>query len=127
MTAPVDEVSYVARKTSVPDTLQELKDLLVAYAKQETVDPLRNVGRFLGFGLGGIALLSLGTVFLGLSALRALQTQTGDVFDGFWSWVPYLIVMVALLGVTALVASRITKGGLGTPVAPVEPSPGKAR
>ena len=114
----------MANKTSVPDTLQELKDLLVAYAKQETVDPLRNVGRFLGFGLGGIALLSLGTVFLGLSALRALQTQTGDVFDGFWSWVPYLIVMVALLAVTGLVASRITKGGLGTPV---EPDSGQAR
>ena len=111
-------------KKSVPDTLQDLKDLLVAYAKQETVDPLRNLGRFLGFGLGGVVLLSLGTLFLALSGLRALQTQTGDVFDGFWSWVPYLIVMVGLLAVTGVVASRITKGGLGTPV---EPSAGKAR
>ncbi|MCD9623059.1 phage holin family protein [Rhabdothermincola salaria] len=124
MTVPVDEVSCVANKTSVPDTLQELKDLLVSYAKQETIDPLRNVGRFLGFGLGGIMLLSLGTVLLALAALRALQTQTGDVFAGFWSWAPYLIVMVGLLAVTGVVASRITKGGLGTPV---EPSSGKAR
>lgn len=118
------EVTLVANNKSVPDTLQDLKDLLVAYAKQETVDPLRNLGRFLGYGLGGVVLFALGTVFLGLSALRALQSQTGDVFDGFWSWVPYLIVLVGLAGVTALVASRVPKGDLGTPV---EPSSEKAR
>jgi hypothetical protein len=118
------EVTFVANNKSVPDTLQDLKDLLIAYAKQETVDPLRNLGRFLGYGLGGVVLLALGTVFLGLSALRALQSQTGDVFDGFWSWVPYLIVLLGLAAVTALVASRIPKGDLGTPV---EPSSEKAR
>jgi hypothetical protein len=111
-------------KKSVPDTLQDLKDLLVAYAKQETVDPLRNLGRFLGFGLGGVVLLSLGTLFLALSGLRALQTQTGDVFDGFWSWVPYVIVVVVLVAVAGIVVSRIGKGGLGTPV---EPEPRKVR
>jgi len=112
-----EEGSRVADK-SVPDTLQELKDLLVAYAKQETVDPLRNLGRFLGFGLAGIVLLTLGTLFLSLSALRALQTQTGDVFDGFWSWVPYVIVLVVLAGLAALAVTRIGKGGLGGPVDP---------
>jgi hypothetical protein len=98
---------------SVSDTVQELKDLLIAYAKQETIDPLRNLGRFLGFGLGGVVLLLLGTLFLSLSALRALQTQTGDVFDGFWSWVPYVIVLLALVGVAAIAVSRISRGGLG--------------
>jgi hypothetical protein len=100
---------------SVTDTVQELKDLLVAYAKQETVDPLRNLGRVLGVGLGGVVLVLLGTLFLSLSALRALQTQTGDVFAGFWSWVPYVIVLVVLIGLAALAVSRITRGGLGEP------------
>ena len=68
--------------------LQDLWDLLVAYAKQETIDPLRNLGRYLGFGLAGMALLTLGTFFLAMSLLRALQTMIGGVFDGFWSWVP---------------------------------------
>jgi hypothetical protein len=108
----------VADKKSVTDTVQDLKDLLVAYAKQETVDPLRNLGRFLGFGLGGVVLLLLGTLFLSLSALRALQTQTGDVFDGFWSWVPYVIVLLVLSGLAALSVSRISKGGLGEPTSP---------
>ena len=101
--------------TSVPETVQDLKDLLVAYAKQETVDPLRNLGRFLGYGLGAVGLFSIGTLFLALSALRALQTMTGDVFVGFWSWVPYLVVVLGLVAVGALVVARIAKGGLGTP------------
>ena len=110
---------------TVPDTVQELRDLLVAYAKQETIDPLRNIGRYLGFGLAGIALLTLGTLFLALSALRALQTMTGDVFDGFWSWVPYVIVVLGLSAVIALAVSRITTSSPG-PADPVL-DPRKAR
>lgn len=93
---------------SVPDILQELKDLLVAYAKQETIDPLRNLGRYLGFGLAGMALLTLGTFFLALSALRALQTMTGGFFDDWKSFIPYLIVLVGLSGLIFLAVIRIT-------------------
>lgn len=107
----------MAESKSVPDTVQELWDLLVGYARQETVDPLRNLGRYLGYGLGGIALLTLGTILLALSALRALQTETGSVFEGFWSWVPYVIVLVVLLGLVGLAVSRIQKGSTGTPTA----------
>jgi hypothetical protein len=38
----------------------------------------------------------VGVTFLALAGLRALQTET-DAFDGNLSWVPYLIVTVALL------------------------------
>lgn len=100
---------------NVPDTLQELWELLVAYAKQETVDPLRNLGRYLGYGVGGMLLLALGTFLLGLSLLRVLQSMTGDVFDGFWSWVPYLAPVLFYGIVIAVAVSRIGKGGLGTP------------
>jgi hypothetical protein len=119
---PDTERTGVARSSkSVPDTVQDLKDLLVAYAKQETIDPLRNLGRYLGFGLGGVALLTLGTFFLAMSALRALQTQTGDVFDGFWSWVPYVIVLVGLGALMALAISRITTSSPGPADAVLDP------
>jgi choline-glycine betaine transporter len=101
---------------SVPETLQDLKELLVAYAKQETLDPLRNMGRFLAYGFGAVTLFIIGTLFLSMSLLRALQTLTGDVFVGFWSWVPYLIVLLALVAVAGITLSRIGKGDLGTPV-----------
>ena len=104
----------MASAKSIPDIVQDLWDLLIAYARQETIDPLRNIGRYLAFGVGGMIVITLGTFMLGLSALRALQTQTGDVFTGFWSWVPYLIVAVVLCGLVALAISRIGKGGVGT-------------
>ena len=49
--------------------------------------------------------------FLSLALLRALQTETNGVFSGSWSWVPYLIVAVVLVGVIALAVWRITHGG----------------
>jgi hypothetical protein len=81
----------------LPQLVLELRDLVVTYVKQETVVPLRQLGRYAGFGIGGALLLGLGVVLLGVGALRALQTETGDTFTGDWSWVPYLIMVVALL------------------------------
>jgi hypothetical protein len=95
---------------SIPDVVQELWELLKAYAQQETIDPLRGLGRYLGYGIGGAALLTLGVVFLALALLRTLQTKTGDVFTGWLSAMPYLIVLVFVTAVAAFAASRITKG-----------------
>ena len=95
---------------SIPEVVQDLWELLKAYAQQETIDPLKGLGRYLGFGLGGASLLSLGVFFLALSALRALQTQTGDVFTGWRSALPYLIVLIVVGALAALAASRIGKG-----------------
>lgn len=96
------------------DTVQDLWDLLVSYARQETVEPLRNVGRFIAYGVGGMMIMTIGAIFLTMSALRALQTQTGSVFDGNWSWVPYLIVAIVLGGLAAFAVRRIGRGDVGT-------------
>ncbi len=98
---------------SIPETLAELRDLLVAYAKQETIDPLRNLGRYLGFGLGGMLLITSGVLFIALSLLRLLQDETGSVFTGFWKWVPYLLVGGLLCGLIAISLRRIGRGGIG--------------
>lgn len=99
---------------SIPETIQELWNLLVAYTKQETVDPLRNIGRFVAYGVGGMMILTIGCVLLALSVLRAMQSQTGDLFFGFWSWVPYAVVTLVLAALVGLAISRIGKGDIGT-------------
>jgi flagellar biosynthesis protein FliQ len=96
---------------NVKGEINEIVDLVKAYAKQETVDPLRNVGRYLGFGLAGGFLLALGFILLLISLLRVLQTQT-DVFDGNWSFVPYVIVVLVGAVIAGLFASRISKGSV---------------
>jgi len=94
---------------SPAETVTDVKDLLIAYAKQETVDPLRALPRYLVRGLGGSVLVGLGLLLLALSGLRALQTETGTTFTGSWSWAPYAIVLVGLAAAIALLARLITR------------------
>jgi cytochrome c biogenesis protein CcdA len=87
----------VANDSAGGTTVTELKELLVAYARQETVDPVKALGRYLGFGLAGSALVGLSSVFLTLGLLRLLQTETGSTFTGNLSWIPYLLALAAVL------------------------------
>ena len=96
--APTDH-----RTPPLPQLITELRDLVVNYLRQQTLVPLQQLGRYIGFGLAGSLLLGFGVVFLALSGLRALQEETGDTFTGDWSWVPYLIVIFALMLGGALV------------------------
>jgi hypothetical protein len=95
----------------LPQLVLELRDLVVAYFKQETLLPLKALGRYAAFGVGGALLLGFGVLFLGVGGLRALQTETGETFTGDWSWVPYIIVVVALALGGALV--WVARGGRG--------------
>ena len=90
------------------EQLRELKELIIAYFKQETVDPLTGLGRYVGFGLLGAVLMGTGICFLAIGGLRALQTETGTTFTGNWSWVPYLLTIVALL-IVAFVALLLAR------------------
>ncbi|HEY5024463.1 MAG TPA: hypothetical protein VII76_05755 [Acidimicrobiales bacterium] len=84
--------------------------LVLDYAKQETLGPLKSLGRFLVFGLVGSVAITAGAVLLLLAALRALQSETGSSFTGHLSWLPYLIVAAAAVAVMGLAAWRIVKG-----------------
>jgi membrane protein implicated in regulation of membrane protease activity len=79
------------------EQLRELKELIIAYFKQETIDPLKGLVRYVAFGLLGAVLMGTGTCFLAIGGLRALQTETGTTFRGNWSWAPYGFTILALL------------------------------
>lgn len=90
------------------DEVSDLLDTVKAYAKQETVGPLKGVGRAVGLGLAAVLCLAVGTVVLLVAVLRFLQTEV-SAFDGDWSFVPYLIDLVLAAIVIALALSRIKK------------------
>lgn len=94
---------------SMPEVATELWGLTKDYARQETVDPLKGVGRYLGYGALGALLLGVGVILLMLAGLRALQTQTGDALDDTLSWLPYLIVLVVASALVGWALSRISK------------------
>jgi hypothetical protein len=94
----------------VADIVQELWELLRDYAKQETIDPLKNLQRFAAWGTGGAILVGLGVTILVIGILRLIQTETTKL-TGNWSWVPYLIALaLAALG-TVLSLKAIKKQG----------------
>jgi hypothetical protein len=92
--------------------LRDTVNLVIEYAKQETIGPLRNAGRYLGYGVSGGLLIAIGLILLALSGLRALQTETGTALTGNWSWVPYVVMGLVTAVVAGLFAWRITKGNL---------------
>jgi hypothetical protein len=92
---------------STPEAIGELWELTKDYARQETTDPLKGIGRYLLFGLAGAVLLSTGVVLLLVSLLRVLQTQTDTTFTGSWSWAPYVIVLAVGAVFVLLAISRI--------------------
>lgn len=94
----------------LPTLVQELWDLVVAYAKQETVEPLKGLARFVAFGVGGSLLVGLGVVLLLLGGLRALQEEATSTFDGNWSWAPYVLTLVAAVVVIGLAVWAVGRG-----------------
>ena len=84
------------------DTIRELRELVYAYARQETVEPLRGLGRYAGFGIASALLGGFGAIFIAIGLLRLIEDETGVHLTGNWSWVPYLAVVVASLLVALL-------------------------
>lgn len=91
---------------SMPQVVNELWAMTKDYARQETLDPLKGVGRYIIFGFGGAVFGSIGVGLLLLSLLRALQTHTD--LTGNLSWLPYLIVL-AVGSVVIAVALALMK------------------
>ena len=78
-------------------TMRELQELVVAYAKQETIEPLKGMARLAGFGIAGALLVGMGVAFMSIGMLRGLQSLSGWAVHGNWSWVPYIAVVIALV------------------------------
>jgi len=90
-------------------TFGELKAMVTDYAKQQTVDPLKHLGKWAAFGVAGAVSMMIGVFLLGLGALRLFQkwdwTQCEMVGAGAdavcegggWSFAPYIFVFLILL------------------------------
>lgn len=102
----------MAEPTNEPQGLADIADLVKAYARQETVEPLQGMARWVGMGIAGSLLLMLGSISLTLAMLRVLQEETGTTFTGNLSWFPYLATLVAALVIIGLLGWRITKRSL---------------
>jgi uncharacterized membrane protein len=88
----------------------ELLSLVIAYAKQETIDPLKSLARFVAWGVAGAILIATGGVLLALAAVRAAQAESGAHLHGNLTWVPYAGGVILSLAGAVWAVSRIFKG-----------------
>jgi hypothetical protein len=96
---------------SIGTLVNELAGLIITYVKQETVVPIKSLGRFVAFGIAGALLLAIGGGLLTLAAVRAVQSETGHHLRGNLTWVPYVGGFL-LAGIGAgWAVTRIGKGG----------------
>lgn len=99
---------------SLPTLIGELRDLVVAYLKQETIEPAKRLGRYVAVGTAGSVAIAAGLTFLALAGLRALQTETGTTFAGNLTWVPYFVCAGGALLVVAAALAAIARGRSGS-------------
>jgi len=89
---------------------QEVVTLVVAYIKQETLEPVKGLGRYIVFGVAGSVALSIGLAVLAVGFLRLLQGETGSTFTGNLSWIPYVICAVLVVGIAAIAVKAVSRG-----------------
>ena len=97
------------RGASIQRDMDEVRALLMRYVKEETLQPLKDMGHFAAYGALGSLFVGFGAVLLLVAALRFLQEQF-RVFGGTLSWIPYLIVAALALSIMGLTAWRIVSG-----------------
>ncbi len=98
------------RKKSQGEQIAETVQMVKDYARQETLDPVKTAGKWIGFGLLGAVLIGLGTAFLTLGLLRLVQTEWPSTFDGRWTrMLPYLFALVLCVIVAIAAYLRINK------------------
>ena len=99
----------IKQEGGITQVALEIKDLTIAYAKQETVDPLKLLGRYIALGLAGALLIGVGFILLTFAGVRALQVETGTALTGNWTWVPYFAAIVFLAIVMVIFARMISR------------------
>jgi hypothetical protein len=92
----------------IPQLTTELIDMSREYLRQETIEPVKRLGKTAGMGVGGAMAISLGAVFLVLALYSGLKT-----------WLPkgeWYVVLARLLsalgagGAAGLVVWRMQGG-----------------
>lgn len=90
-------------------SLGEVIDFVKAYAKQETLGPLKGAGSWLAFGAAAAFAMGLGLMLMLLGVLRLVQTEWERSSTGSLSWLAYLITFVVTLVLLVLTMLRIKK------------------
>ena len=90
-------------KANPMDEAKELQQMLVTYAKQETVEPLKTLGGYLAKGIAGSIFMFLGIMFTGFGTLRFVQSKVKTFGGGSWGSLALYVITLGVLAFMVLV------------------------
>ncbi|MGH9114535.1 MAG: hypothetical protein ACRDWW_01765 [Acidimicrobiales bacterium] len=93
----------------VSTLVNELAGLVIAYVRQETVVPIKSLGKFVAFGAAGAVMFAFAGALLALAAVRLVQSETGAHLHGDLSWVAYAAGVLLAAAGAGWAATRILK------------------
>ncbi len=92
----------------IPQQVADLIELAKQYLRQETVDPLKRLGKSVAIAAMVAVLVGLGAVLGSLALHRFLRDAFPDT--NWWGVAPAGITAVVFLAAAALVVGRVGKG-----------------
>ena len=100
------DIKNILRGQTLADEAEEIKDVALRYVREETIDPVKALGRYTAVGCLGSFLVGVGGLLITVGLLRLLQHQ----FHGTVSWIPYLLVIISGIAVLTLTGLKIQSG-----------------
>jgi hypothetical protein len=91
----------------IPEQIGELFELSKEYLRQETIEPVKKLGRAAGMGLLASLLFSLGAVLLAVAGMRLVVKALPD--GELWSALGVFISVLVLAGVAGVIMWRASR------------------
>ena len=100
------DIKNVLRGQTLAEEAEDIKDVAVRYVREETVDPVKALGRYTAYGCAGSFLVGLGGLLIAVGLLRLLQS----LMHGTTSWLPYVLITIGGIAVIGLTLLKIGSG-----------------
>jgi hypothetical protein len=91
----------------LPEQVSELLDLSKEYLRQETIEPVKKLGRAAGMGFAASILFAIGAVLLSIAGMRLLVKALPE--GELWSALGVFISFIVLAGVAGLIMWRASR------------------
>ena len=92
---------------STGEVVSELWALLKDYGKQETVDPLKSLWRFVSYGSGAALCFGLAGMMFALAIMRIMQVEGRRWLHGNWSFAAYVVAIAVTLAAAYVALKQI--------------------
>lgn len=97
----------MADPKEIPDLVTELVDLSKEYVRQETIEPVKKLGKRAGFAIGAGLLFAFAALFVALGAYALFRTVLPD--GEWWIVLARFLTVLTAAGGAGIVGWRMSR------------------